>query len=184
MRRSFVIKRSFVLANKSCNGKQFSWVRNRTLWMLHGFKGSGEEAYIPYFFGGGSVKYTKNTMWLVPPYRIFFKWFEPNAQRISKLTSAQFCVVAMKYGASRTGPNFFADVATSTSLETTSPPPTTVSKRGRSPIEGRPEYVLPQPSSHFQCKNFPIHSSSPLASPLLPTNNSSPSYLVQRILAS
>ena len=36
----------------------------------------------------------------------FLQVLEPNAQRISKLMSAQFCVIALEIRASRTGPKF------------------------------------------------------------------------------
>jgi hypothetical protein len=63
-RRSFVIKRSFVLGNKSCNGKQFFWVEEAGTGLGHcgcctDSGGSVMNASIAYFFGGGSVKYAK-----------------------------------------------------------------------------------------------------------------------------
>jgi len=65
------------LANKSRNGKQFSWGRRpepAIVDVVARIQGDLVMNAIPYFSGGGSVKYAKNTMWLVPPYRISFKW--------------------------------------------------------------------------------------------------------------
>ena len=60
---------------------------------------------VPYiFFGGGSVKNAKNTMWLSSTLSYFLQMLEPNVQRLSKLTPAQFCVVALEIRASRRGP--------------------------------------------------------------------------------
>ena len=63
MRRSFVIKKSFVLG-KSYNGKQFFWVEEAGTGLGHcgcctDSGGSGDERQHSLFFGGGSVKYAK-----------------------------------------------------------------------------------------------------------------------------
>ena len=52
------------MGNKSCNGKQFFWVEEAGTGLEHrgcctDSGGSVMNASIAYFFGGGSVKYTK-----------------------------------------------------------------------------------------------------------------------------
>ena len=76
-RRSFVIKRSFVLGNKSCNGKQFFWAEEAGSRLGHcgctDSGGSVMNASIAYFFWWWLSEIWKNTMRLSQPC-IFFKW--------------------------------------------------------------------------------------------------------------
>ena len=101
MRQSIVIKRSFILANKSRNGKQFSWGRRPELAIVDVVaRIQGDlvmNASIPYFFWWWLSKICKKYDVARSTLSYFLQVVEPNTQHIYKLTSAQFCVVANKY---------------------------------------------------------------------------------------